>query len=169
MFPLTGSQQSVPPVFLSLFASWVSFHYFCPMLVPWMSKKLKVISPLLIVLANRGEIHWVLAILPFIQGLCLTHFNKYEEMQGSPTNYSGVWGILIHPPIRTDLSPFHSFIGRTLPGCRLSYVCHDLGSILRIPISKWFDHLCVSTTRVEKHQTCLTWWKCIKSTSLLQE
>ena len=42
---------------------------FCHAIVPWMSKKLRVTSPLLIVLASKEGNHWVLVTLPFIRRL----------------------------------------------------------------------------------------------------
>ena len=42
----------------------------CPVLVPWKYLKLRVTSPLLIILANRSGIHWILTTLFFfIRGL----------------------------------------------------------------------------------------------------
>ena len=61
--------MSVSPVILLLcYTIWVSFLVFCPTLVSWISKKLRVTSPLLIFLAGRGGSHWVLVNLSFILG-----------------------------------------------------------------------------------------------------
>ena len=61
--------MSVSPVILLLcYTIWVSFLVFCPALVSWISKKLRVTSPLLIFLAGRGGSHWVLVNLSFILG-----------------------------------------------------------------------------------------------------
>ena len=50
-------------------AVWVSLHVIWPALAPWKSKKLKVTSPLLIVLANREWNNWTLVNILFIQRL----------------------------------------------------------------------------------------------------
>ena len=52
-------------------AAWVSLYVFCPVFIPWNTKKLRITSPLPTTLIRRGSSHWILASQLFIWGLWL--------------------------------------------------------------------------------------------------
>ena len=93
-------------------------------------KKLRVTSPLLIVLIYIEGSHWILATLPFIRGL-LPHPSQLEwENVGITYKLLGDLGIPIHAsPLSLSLSPSNLLKEeRILSSSRLSWVRHDLGS-----------------------------------------
>ena len=132
-------------------------------------KKLRVTSPLLIVLIIREGSHWVLSTLLFILGLRLHSIQWEWGNVGSSTSYSG-FGHPINPfPLDLCLSSSHLLLVRILSGSRLSLVRHGICFFLGKPVITWCDVLIDSTTSVEKHQSNRTLWRIILSPFLHQK
>ena len=120
-------------------------------------KKLRVTSPLLIVLADIDESHWVLATLPSIRGLW-PHPSQWEwGMSESLTSNSG-FRIFLFIPTRSG--PF------TVPpplygGYYLAIVSARLGMTL-VPFKDASHNMVWCPDRFDhwgwKHQSCRTWW-----------
>ena len=83
-------------------------------------KKLRVISPLLIVLISRGGNHWVLVNLPFIWELWLRPIRWEWGIVGVTYKLLKVWDIFVPPPLETRHLRPKSLRKRILPSSYLS-------------------------------------------------
>ena len=113
--------------FSLLFAIWVSLFVFCHYFIPWMNKKLRATSPLLIVIAGWEGSHWVLTTLPFIRKLW-SHSIQWEWGNvGVIYELLGVW---IFPFIPPPLSPSLSLTHLLFREIYLTFVSARLGVVL---------------------------------------
>ena len=87
-----------------------------------------MISLLLIVLAGREGINWVLATIPFIRRLWPYSIQWKCGNLGATYKLLGVWDNLIHSSQNFTYLRFTSFKGRILPRSYLSYVRDDIWS-----------------------------------------
>ena len=108
-------------------------------------------SPLLIVLAGRGDNHWVMASLTFIQRIRSHSIQLEWGIVGVTYKLLGDFGYshssLAHW-IPTYLHPT-SFIVRILLSLRLIKVRHILSSVLGMFIVTWWDNSDALTTWAE--------------------
>ena len=127
----------------------VSLQVFCRAPVPWMIKKLRVTS-LLIILVDRewdigngySSVYSETMILPNSMGM--------EKCRGHQQATRTLGAFLFIPPhcVWTYLRP-NSFVGRILVDSRLSLVRHNFGLIFAIPIITWCYDSDALTTRAE--------------------
>ena len=102
-----------------------------------MNKKLRVTSPLLIVLAGRGGSHWVLTTLPFIRKLWPHSIQREWGNVGVTYELLGGLDIPVHPsPLISSLSLTHLLFGEiylTFVSARLGVVSNPIWGCLSSP------------------------------------
>ena len=135
------------------FSNWFSLKVFCYTLVSWISKKLRVTSPLLIVLVSREKSHGVLTTFSFIRRLWPHPIQWVEGNVGIIHELLGELGYFhsfIPPHWAWAYLGLTSFIEKILSCSLLNKVRHNLGSILRMSIITQRDDSGDSTTCVRK-------------------
>ena len=114
--PICSQSQNVSIIFLQCLLPESPSKSSVVLLYPKFLRIFRVNSPLLIVLSDREGSHWVLAVLPFIQGLWLYSIQWEWGNLGVIYNLLEGMGIFIHLSHwdRAYLRPT-SIIGRILP------------------------------------------------------